>query len=70
MTQSDVDLLIFSATMTKKCFPKCVRNLPGHGMFPHKFACNCTGFLTRSRRFTRYKREAVHAPVRKRLLRG
>lgn len=33
MTQSDVDLLIFSATMTKKCFPKCVRNLPGHGTF-------------------------------------
>lgn len=34
VTQTDVDILIFSASMTKKCFPKCVKGLVGHGTCP------------------------------------
>ncbi len=32
VTQTEVDVLILSSIMTKKCFPKCVMNLSTHGI--------------------------------------
>jgi len=39
LTQTDVDVLIFSAMMAKKCFPKCVTDMQHAQLSPQQRLC-------------------------------